>query len=150
MLEEQNEFFDSFKGVLRLNVPVSLLKDKDTKPTEIILYAIIDFLGYRNDVCWASNKTLSKMINTSERTIISTVNKLVEKGYIKREIRVYKGQTRRYLYTLEQARIIELENDREEISKKDYELANYDWLNEQPIIDDEAYEDIRNQGLLKE
>lgn len=128
MLEEQGEFFDSFKGVLRLNVPVSLFKDKDMSIYDREVYALVDFMSYKKGYCWATNATLSDILNISERTITRCLTKLEEKGYIKKDIRVYKGQTRRKIYTMNIIQEVYLDENRKKISQKDIELSNYDWL----------------------
>ena len=127
-VEEQTEFFDSFKGVMRLNCPLSVIKDNALTPTDKMLYLLIDALGYKSGYCWASNKALGKYLGVSDRTIIREIQKLEEKGYIKKKIITYKGQTRRHIFTVEKAGEIFIEEHRKEISQKDIDLANMEWL----------------------
>lgn len=131
MEEEQKEFFDSFKGVLRLNIPVSLFKDKSISIYERQIYEMIDFLSRQKGYCWATNGTLAEILGISQRTITRSLSKLEEKGYIKKEIKIYKGQTRRKVYTMNTLQEVYLDKNRTKISSKDIELSEYDWLNEE-------------------
>ena len=52
----------------------------------MILYGLIEYLsGNEKRICTASNNTLASYLDCSKRTIIRSIDKLVDYGYLKRE-----------------------------------------------------------------
>lgn len=90
MYEENKEINNSQEeiknGEYFLKVPISILHDKNLNNTEKILLMIISNLSKVNDVCFASNKTLAQLHNSSTPTITRCVKSLEDKGYIKTEL----------------------------------------------------------------
>lgn len=130
--EKEKDFFDNFKGNLRISMPIDLMKDNELSPTDKLLYAIIDFHTYMKEYCWVTNTTLAKEINTSTRTIQRSLEILEIKGYIKREMRIYKGKNQRLIFTINKALEIEKNiEDRSQINEeysKKIEISEYNWL----------------------
>lgn len=131
-MNEEKDFFDNFKGNLRISMPIELMKDKELSPTDKMLYAIIDFHTYMKEYCWVTNTTLAKEINTSTRTIQRSLEILELKGYIRREVRVYKGKNQRLIFTnnkaLEKEQSVEDRSRINEEYAKMIEISEYNWI----------------------
>ena len=84
--EEISDKEEYKNGGYFLKVPISILHDKDLNNTEKILLMIISNLSQTNGVCFASNKTLAELNNSSSPTITRNIKSLEDKGYIKSEL----------------------------------------------------------------
>ena len=63
-----------------------LFNDKNIDKFDVILYGLIEYLsGNEKRICTASNNTLASHLDCSKRTIIRSIDKLVDYGYLKRE-----------------------------------------------------------------
>ena len=63
-----------------------LFNDKNIDKFDVILYGLIGYLsGNEKRICTASNNTLASYLDCSKRTIIRSIGKLVDYGYLKRE-----------------------------------------------------------------
>ena len=63
-----------------------LFNDKNRDKFDVILYGLIEYLsGNEKRICTASNNTLASYLDCSKRTIIRSIDKLVDYGYLKRE-----------------------------------------------------------------
>ncbi|WP_303195324.1 helix-turn-helix domain-containing protein [Thomasclavelia spiroformis] len=63
-----------------------LFNDKNIDKFDVILYGLIEYLsGNEKRICTASNNTLASYLDCSKRTIIRSIDKLVDYGYLKRE-----------------------------------------------------------------
>ena len=127
-----------------LKVPISILHDKDLNNTEKILLMIICNLSKANGVCFASNKTLAELHNSSNPTISRCVKSLEDKGYIRSElIRDEKTNLvkKRNIYLTKKGSpkmITRLSKNEIGLSKND----NYNKINNNKIINNKIDHDI--------
>ena len=61
------DYFENYVGDLRINIPISMIKDKEVRPIDIVIYGIIYQLSYKKGYAWISNNSLAKMIQTSTK-----------------------------------------------------------------------------------
>ncbi len=67
-------------------LPLKILYDKDLTDKQKLIFGSINALSNKTGVCFASNSYLARMHDCDERTVIRTVNKLVEKSYISKNL----------------------------------------------------------------
>ena len=63
-------------------IPATILFNKDLKPNEKLLYAIITILSNKEGYCFASNAYLSSLLNAQPHTISKWVSHLKECGFV--------------------------------------------------------------------
>lgn len=141
--EEISDKEDYKNGGYFLKVPISILHAKDLNNTEKILLMIISNLSKVNGVCFASNKTLAELHNSSNPTITRCVKSLEDKGYIRSElIRDKKTNLvkNRNIYMTEKGSpkmITRLSKNEMGLSKNDYyNKINHNKINPNKIDDD--------------
>lgn len=76
---------------LFLNIPVRVAHDNRLKDKDKLLYGEIYAMLNVTDSFFMSNAAMAKRFNCTNRTIISSLNRLEEYGYIRRK-NVYKGK----------------------------------------------------------
>lgn len=130
-------------GEYFLKVPISILHDKNLNNTEKILLMIISNLSRVNRVCFASNKTLAELHNSSNPTITRCIKSLEDKGYIRSElIRDKKTNLvkNRNIYMTQKGSpkmITRLSKNEMGLSKNDdYNKINHNKINHNKIDDD--------------
>lgn len=84
--EEKNQEYSSSQFLM---LTYDVLTDERLTDFEKILYSAITGLCRKEGYCWASNAYIAKMLNKSESRVKDSISKLVNLGYLKREI-VYK------------------------------------------------------------
>lgn len=102
-----------------------ILIDKKLNSNDKILFSFIQSLNDNDSMCFASNKYLSEQLGICEKTIQSSINKLIKVGYIKKS-KIKKGTiTKRILYvSLKGAEKVETNKI------ESCELIDYNWLEE--------------------
>lgn len=81
-----------YKGAnLFLNIPVRVAHDDRLKDKDKLLYGEIYAMLNVTDSFFMSNAAMAKRFNCTNRTIISSLNRLEEYGYIRRK-NIYKGK----------------------------------------------------------
>jgi len=65
-------------------IPFQVADDKDLSPNIKIFYGCIVGLSVKYGYCWASDRQLAEMMDTTERSIHNYLTRLEKKGYIKR------------------------------------------------------------------
>lgn len=81
-----------YKGAnLFLNIPVGVAHDDRLKDKDKLLYGEIYAMLNVTDSFFMSNAAMAKRFNCTNRTIISSLNRLEEYGYIRRK-NIYKGK----------------------------------------------------------
>lgn len=81
-----------YKGAnLFLNIPVGVAHDDRLKDKDKLLYGEIYAMLNVTDSFFMSNAAMAKRFNCTNRTIISSLNRLEEYGYIQRK-NIYKGK----------------------------------------------------------
>lgn len=65
-------------------IPFPVADDKDLSPNIKIFYGCIVGLSVKYGYCWASDRQLAEMMDTTERSIHNYLSRLEKKGYIKR------------------------------------------------------------------
>lgn len=63
-------------------IPATVLFNKELKPNEKLLYAIITVLSNKEGYCYASNTYLAGLFNAKPHTISNWVSHLKEKGFV--------------------------------------------------------------------
>lgn len=84
------EYESSFFLMLRYDI----LVDKRLSDFQKLLYAAITGLCRKNGYCWASNGYFEKLFNKGNTQVSTGISKLVELGYLKREIIFKKKQNK--------------------------------------------------------
>ncbi len=84
--EEKEQEYSSSQFLM---LTYDILTDERLTDFERILYSAITGLCRKEGYCWASNAYIAKMLNKSESRVIDSITKLVNLGYLKREV-VYK------------------------------------------------------------
>lgn len=84
--EEKEQEYSSSQFLM---LTYDILTDERLNDFERILYSAITGLCRKEGYCWASNAYIAKMLNKSESRVIDSITKLVNLGYLKREV-VYK------------------------------------------------------------
>lgn len=84
--EEKEQEYSSSQFLM---LTYDILTDERLNDFERILYSAITGLCRKEGYCWASNAYIAKMLNKSECRVRDSITKLVNLGYLKREI-VYK------------------------------------------------------------
>ena len=64
-----------------------LLNDKRLDKFDVILFGLIEYLSNNKGFCTASNNTLASYLDCSKRTIIRSINKLVDYNYLEKTIK---------------------------------------------------------------
>lgn len=72
-----------------LMITYEILADNKLSDFQKLLFAAISGLCRKNGYCWASNNYFQKLFNKSQTQVSEGISKLVDFGYIKREL-VYK------------------------------------------------------------
>ena len=125
------DYFENYVGDLRINIPISMIKDKEVRPIDIVIYGIIDQLSYKKGYAWISNNSLAKMIQTSTKTVQTSINKLVNKNYLIKTKLVFDKVERRRLTPTKTIMNINLDKQRKEsekIEEQELKLFEYDWI----------------------
>ena len=86
---EQEELEQEYESSYFLMLTIDVLADQRLTDLQKLLYAAITGLCRSRGYCWASNAYFEKLFNKKNTQISTGISKLVELGYIKREI-VYK------------------------------------------------------------
>lgn len=84
-------------------LPADVRYDDRLSAREKLLYAEITALSNKEGYCWASNTYFANLYNSTNRTIITSINNLVDLGFVKRELIYKKGQKeveKRLLYPM--------------------------------------------------
>lgn len=84
--EELNQEYESSQFLM---LTYDILVDKRLSDFQKLLFASITGLCKQRGYCWASNAYFQKLFNRSQTQVSEGISKLVEYGYLKREI-VYK------------------------------------------------------------
>lgn len=84
--EEKEQEYSSSQFLM---LTYDILTDERLTDFERILYSAITGLCRKEGYCWASNAYIAKMLNKSESRVIDSITKLVNLGYLEREV-VYK------------------------------------------------------------
>lgn len=84
--EEKEQEYSSSQFLM---LTYDILTDERLTDFERILYSAITGLCRKEGYCWASNAYIAKMLNKSEGRVKDSITKLVNLGYLKREL-VYK------------------------------------------------------------
>jgi len=84
--EELNQEYESSQFLM---ITYDILVDKRLSNFQKLLFASITGLCKQKGYCWASNAYFQKLFNRSQTQVSEGISKLVEYGYLKREI-VYK------------------------------------------------------------
>lgn len=84
-------------------IPADVRYDNKLTDKEKLLYGEITALSNAEGYCWASNEYFANLYGSSTRTIRSSITKLEENGYLKRQL-IYKKNSkeveRRLLYPM--------------------------------------------------
>lgn len=81
-----------YKGAnLFLNIPVGVAHDDRLKDKDKLLYGEIYAMLNVTNSFFMSNAAMAKRFNCTNRTIISSLNRLEEYGYIRRK-NIYEGK----------------------------------------------------------
>ena len=67
-------------------IPATVLYNKELKPNEKLLYAIITSLTCKEGYCFASNEYLAEKLGVNRKTVSSWITHLEEKKFIIREV----------------------------------------------------------------
>lgn len=86
---EPEELNQEYESSFFLMITQDVLLDKRLTDFQRMLFAAITGLCRKNGYCWASNSYFEKMFDKSTDTIIKGITKLVNLGYLQREL-VYK------------------------------------------------------------
>lgn len=138
-------------------IPAKVRYDKTLKDKAKLLYGEITSLSNLYGYCFSSNKYFADLYGVSTATISSLIKDLVDRGYLKREI-IYKEGTKEILYryltilvdpytnnlvypiqenlkdnntsinNTSNNNIKEKEKYIKEITERDLEVSDYDWL----------------------
>ena len=82
-----------------INIPFSILNDKELRPNAKLLYGIIEVLTHEKGFCWASNNSLAETLNITPQSISFLIKTLQEKNLIKiNYIRENNQVKQRYIY----------------------------------------------------
>lgn len=81
--EEKEQEYSSSQFLM---LTYDILTDERLTDFERILYSAITGLCRKEGYCWASNAYIAKMLNKSESRVIDSITKLVNLGYLKREV----------------------------------------------------------------
>lgn len=65
-----------------LQLPIYIINDKNLQPIEHEVYALIYTMLINNEVFYASNDYIAKLLHRTPRTISKIVTHLVKQGYI--------------------------------------------------------------------
>ena len=74
-------------------IPADVRYDKNLTDKEKLLYGEITALSNQEGYCWASNEYFANLYGSSTRTIRSSITKLEENGYLKRQL-IYKKDSK--------------------------------------------------------
>jgi len=77
-LEENPSYYAIIESKIRY--------DNDLKPNEKLLYAEVTALCNKEGYCWATNNYFADLFDVTPQTVSSWVSRLVDKGYLDREI----------------------------------------------------------------
>lgn len=107
-----------------------VLMDSNLSPGDKIVFSVIHNLTFATGYCFASNRSLSRMCNLSERAIIRSINRLISFGYVSRVLK-HDGSSsmKRYLLT----NISKFKNSfdfKVDCSSEVVDVFSYDWLND--------------------
>jgi len=69
------------------SIPYEILSHPDLSPTDKLVYAALERYGFKTGECFPSHSLLAKDIAKSRRTVIKSLNRLVEKKVIERQFR---------------------------------------------------------------
>lgn len=69
-------------GSWRMSMPVSILKNKDMSPREMLFLGVIESLTNQSGACTAKNDYFANLFNVDNRTISKWLRNLVFGGYI--------------------------------------------------------------------
>ena len=74
-------------------IPADVRYDKNLTDKEKLLYGEITALSNQEGYCWASNEYFANLYGSSTRTIRSSITKLEENGYLRRQL-IYKKDSK--------------------------------------------------------
>ena len=103
-----------------IRIPESIFWDKSISPFSKCLYGYIELFTIKKGYCYASNEYISNCFGLSKRIITRLLKELKDKEYIRIE---YSKEHFRKIYT----------NINIYSKKIDYEIFDYDWLNDDSI-----------------
>ena len=103
-----------------IRIPESIFLDKIISPSSKSLYRYIQLFAIKKGYCYASNEYISNCFGLSKRSITRLLKELKDKEYIRIE---YSKEHFRKIYT----------NININSKKIDYEIFDYDWLNDDSI-----------------
>lgn len=86
---EPEELEQEYEGSQFMIITYDVISDSRLTDFQKLLFAFITGLCKQKGYCWASNAYFEKFFNKSTDTIIKAITKLVELGYLKREL-VYR------------------------------------------------------------
>lgn len=86
---EPEELNQEYESSFFLMLTHDVLVDKRLSDFQKLLYAAITGLCRKNGYCWASNGYFEKLFNKGNTQVSTGISKLVDLGYLKREI-IYK------------------------------------------------------------
>lgn len=119
-------------------IPANVRYDKDIPANAKLLYGEITALCNEKGYCWATNEYFANLYGVSKTSVSCWISKLIDKGYIKREI-TYKEGTKEILN-----RYLKLFNDPIKEILKDNNTSNntyeynsssiYDFLQENGFV----------------
>ena len=73
-------------------VPVRMLSDENIKSTSVRVYLALDsFADNKTRVCYPSINSLAEKLNINRRTVIRSLNELIENGYVRKSKRSSKN-----------------------------------------------------------
>ncbi len=96
-----------------IQVPFTILADKELKTSEKLLYGLIKSYAKQKGYCFATNKHLAEMLGLADNTISGLVTGLKTKGYITtKEVfsNNWSYQSQRWIYLTNKASELELPN----------------------------------------
>lgn len=111
---------------LYIKININILKDKNLNATDKLIYSIIINFSNLKGYCWATNKDISLISNFSQKTIQTSINKLVRLNYLYKIRKKYGLATYRYLSPSPMLEVSDKINEKPQHENFD----EYDWLSD--------------------
>lgn len=101
----------------------NILENSKLNLVDKIIFSIVTSYDEREKPCWVSNKILASKLNVCEKTIQTSINKLIKLKYINKAYIQIKTKKYRLLSVYNYSKI-------KDTNKLFDDILKYDWLNE--------------------
>lgn len=110
-----------------IKIPKNILNDSKLKSNDKLIFGIINNLTYLKGYCWASNQIISNELNISNKTVQSSLNRLLKYKYIFKWKQKKGNIVYRFLTTNDEI-LKSNDNIKNIIDKPNNDLFDYNWL----------------------